>query len=76
MDHIDLEEFASLFRGNTRSYGRWVEEKGSGGKSGKNLTEKGSYRHSNFETHLVGGGAGIGIVPILDDATCWWGSFK
>jgi len=71
-DHI-LDEFANLFRGNTRSYGRWIEEKGSNGTKGKNITERGTYRHDNFRDHLEGNGTGIGVVPILDDGTCWWG---
>lgn len=71
-DHV-LDEFANLFRGNQRSYGRWLEERGSNGVRGKNITEKGSYRHDNFREHLEGAGTGIGVVPILDDATCWWG---
>ena len=73
MDSHILDEFATLFQGNQRSYGKWIEEKGSGGKKGKNITEKTNYRHVDFESHLGGKGVGIGIVPILDDSTCWWG---
>ena len=73
MESHDVEQFMSLFRGNQRSVGVWIEEPGSGGRRGKNLTESRSYLHDDFVAHLGGTGRGIGVVPILDDSTCWWG---
>ena len=59
--------FMSLFRGNDRSYGRWDPA------TGRVITIEGAYRVDEFEAHLTGSGAGVGVVPILDDGTCYFG---
>jgi hypothetical protein len=59
--------FMSLFRGNARSYGRWDA------KTGRVVTIEGAYEAKQFEDHLNGFGSGVGVVPILDDGTCYFG---
>lgn len=72
MDELSLARFMRLFRGNTRSYGRWDPSKP---KDKQSLTEKSQFTDSAFNDHLDGcGRKGIGIVPIRDDGTTFWGA--
>lgn len=68
IDEELVARFANLFRGNTRSYGEYVE----GRKPSPARTVKGeSYSPEVFMAHL-NGVTGLGIVPIRDDDTCWF----
>lgn len=61
-----VQDFASLFAGNLRSFGRW--DPSSGGMS----TEKEEVRLVNYEEHLQGK-MGLGVVPITDGGTVMFG---
>lgn len=61
-----VDRFVRLFAGNTRSFGRWLPE------TGKVITEKRAINDGDWKAHFAGT-TGAGSVPILDDATCWFG---
>lgn len=67
MSNSLINEFASLFAGNLRSYGRWDPA------TGNSLTEKAEVQISNYEDH-VAGRMGLGIVPITDGGTVMFGA--
>lgn len=72
LDDLSLRRFMALFRGNTRSFGRWDPAKP---KDKQSITEKAEFTADHFRSHLEGnGGIGIGIVPIRDDGSCFWGA--
>lgn len=62
--------FAALFKGNKRSFGRWDPGKP---KAKQSFTEKGEHGVKQFTEHLLGG-IGLGVVPIRDDGSTWWGA--
>ncbi len=59
------KRFMSLFRGNTRSFGRFHV-------GGQMETIKGVPGVEEFNNHLHGK-VGIGIVPIMDNGMCYFG---
>jgi len=63
----NVRRFAHLFRGNSRSYGAFHP------KSGRMET---LHREVGFDTYTdhVKGKVGLGVVPITDDSTCWFGA--
>lgn len=71
MNEASVQRYMALFRGNLRSYGQWNPREKDSNRSSK--TEKAPYSTKEFERHLIGH-TGIGIVPIMDDATCLWGA--
>jgi len=62
-----VARFARLFRGNQRSHG--VFNPANGGMS----TDKSPANTEDYFDHLTGN-VGLGIVPITDDGTCWFGA--
>lgn len=64
--------FMDLFRSNQRSYGTWLS-KNKIDADGRASTIRGSVPQEAFRSHLEGA-LGLGLVPILDDNTCWWGA--
>ncbi len=78
MDNLSLKRFMQLFRGNPRSFGQWDPKIKD--KNRRSFTVKEAYTDFHFSEHLHGvteQGApaiGIGIVPIRDDGTCYWGA--
>ena len=62
-----IEDFASLFAGNLRSFGRWDPS------SGSMTTEKGEVKLSNYADHIEGR-VGLGVVPVTDGGTCLFGA--
>lgn len=60
-----LRRFMALFRGSSRSFGRYFPG------NGKVLTEKAAVQDTHFIEHLRGE-VGVGVVPIQDDNTCWF----
>jgi len=60
-----LERFMALFKGSTRSYGQWVP---SSGEMFSNMAKCGE---KQYLAHLRGE-RGLGLVPIMDDNTCWF----
>lgn len=62
-----VERFARLFNSNTRSYGQFDPS-----LSGKRVvTVRGGFNIDHVVAHLHGD-MGLGLVPIMDDNTCWW----
>lgn len=66
MHKTDVERFASLFRGNERSHGVYHV------RGGAMETEHVAAKPEDYKAHLCGE-RGLGIVPIMDDHTCWFG---
>jgi hypothetical protein len=63
----DIKRFMLLYRGNPRSFGNWDPQT-------KNAhTEKREAAYDDFAGHFDGT-MGIGMVPLRDDDTCWWGA--
>jgi hypothetical protein len=62
-----VNDFASLFAGNLRSYGQWDPV------SGNMSTEKKEVTIRDYENHLTGK-MGLGIVPVTDGGTCMFGA--
>lgn len=62
-----VKRFASLFRGNDRSYGVWIPD------TTKMMTEKKKVTEQQYAAHLSGE-RGLGLVPIMDSSTCWFGA--
>lgn len=67
MDSDNIDRFMRLFRGNVRSFGQYVPS------TRKSFTEKRQYSFGDFKKHFDGS-MGIGIGPILDDSTCYFGA--
>ena len=62
-----VNDFADLFSGNLRSYGRWDPV------SGNMSTVKGEVTNAQYLEHLKGG-IGLGVVPVTDGGTCKFGA--
>lgn len=69
-EDLNLRRFMSLFRGNNRSYGVWDPKKAKGKDS---RTEHGAYADEHFKAHFRGE-LGLGLVPIRDDGSTFWGA--
>ncbi len=65
MDYV--QRYMKLFHGNQRSYGVWNK------KTGKVKTEKEQVTRKQYDDH-INGVVGLGLVPILDEGTCWFGA--
>jgi len=70
METIELDQelvkrFMALFQGNTRCFGQY------NARTKKPQTIKSPYKIDHFIEHLEGT-IGLGLVPILDDCTCWF----
>jgi len=73
---MDIQDFYLLFRGNPRGHGQYnIQGKVVEGKKakGRAFTKKGEATEEDYKNHLEGK-QGLGIVPILEDSTCWWGA--
>ncbi|TXG97766.1 MAG: hypothetical protein E6R08_06505 [Nevskiaceae bacterium] len=66
-----VNRYMALFRGNPRSHGQWNPKVKDQDKASK--TEAVPYTDQVYRNHL-NGKMGLGIVPIYDDATCFWGA--
>lgn len=69
--------FFDLYKGLDRAYGKFkinntVTPDGEKVK-GRATTEVGLYNVKLWNMHL-NGNQGLGVVPIQDDGTCWWGA--
>lgn len=68
--------FFELYQGLDRAYGRYklAGQKDEKGKAkGRAETVSGAYTVQLWQTHL-NGQQGLGVVPIQDEGTCWWGA--
>lgn len=67
---------AALFAGLDRAYGMYdlPAQRGGGKKvEGKAVTVRGAVTPLLWENHLLGR-QGLGVVPVMDDGTCWFGA--
>jgi len=69
------KQFAAIFDGLKCAYGTFeIDSKKSNGKNvGKARVVREPRTTDQFEQHLSGKGAGIGIIPINEDDMCKWG---
>jgi len=73
---MDSERLFKLYRGLERARGVNTTSKEldvKGKRKSKNLTVHKSYSAINWVNHLAGK-EGLGVVPITDDAICYWGA--
>lgn len=68
IDEVTVQAYRRLFVGNGRSYGQY--RKGDNNSS-KMATVRAQYNDEHVRSHLEGE-VGLGLVPILDDDTCWF----
>ena len=66
------ERFERLFRGNEDWYGQYEANPKTGAKL-KAYTKAGPIPDEAWDRHLAGDKTGLGIVPISDAGTCYWG---
>lgn len=66
-----IERFMALYQGNPRSYGQWNPKESDPNKN--SFTKKDTYNVAEVKKHLDGQ-TGLGLVPILDNGTCYWGA--
>lgn len=66
VEQEDIDRFLALFKGNSRSFGVF-----SPNAKVKMTTVRNQYSPEHVRSHLEGE-LGLGMVPILDDDTCWW----
>lgn len=71
MTDDNVHRYMALFRGNPRSFGQWNPKETDSNRASK--TEKLPYTDKVYRRHLTGE-FGLGIVPIFDDSTCYWGA--
>lgn len=69
---MSRERFERLFRGNEDWYGQYEADPKTGAKL-KAFTKAGPIPDRVWDRHLAGDKTGIGIVPISDEGTCYWG---
>lgn len=68
--------FFELYKGLDRAYGCYNLSNAKtdvGKEKGRARTELGDYTVKLWTQHLAGT-QGLGVVPIQDDGTCWWGA--
>jgi hypothetical protein len=68
--------FFDLYKGLDRAYGCFNLSNAKtdvGKEKGRARTELGDYTAKLWSQHLAGT-QGLGVVPIQDDGTCWWGA--
>jgi hypothetical protein len=68
--------FFNLYRGLDRAYGSFTisgDLREDGKVNGRAKTEIGPYNLTLWMRHLAGE-VGLGVVPIQEDGTCYWGS--
>lgn len=73
MQEDSVKRFYSLFRGNGRSHGMYDPKvPGDDSRGGRAETVKAPPELDQYRAHLEGA-IGLGVVPVLDDATAWFG---
>jgi hypothetical protein len=76
MSQKDKQRLMSLYRGLNRAHGIYeLLQRPAGGKKvpGRARTVHGAITVELWDKHLAGQ-QGLGVVPIMDDATCWFGA--
>jgi len=72
---MSIQKFMAIFDGLKEAHGYFkIETTGSNGKAkGKAGVLKAPRTTKLWESHLSGGGTGLGIIPINEDNMCVWG---
>ena len=72
---MSVEKFKEVFSGLERAHGVYVpgEVNDSGKRGGKAFIKKEPVTPQHWIDHIEGKDPSLGIVPIMDDATCRWG---
>ena len=70
---MSRERFQRLFRGNEDWYGQYEAHPITGEKLDA-YTKSGPIPDQAWDRHLAGTKMGMGIVPISDEGTCYWGA--
>jgi hypothetical protein len=72
---MSVEKFREVFSGLERAHGVYVpgEVNDSGKRGGKAFIKKEPVTPQHWIDHIEGKDPSLGIVPIMDDATCRWG---
>ena len=72
---MKVEKFKNIFKGLERAHGeyRYTDIKVNGKRDGKMFTKHEPPTLQMYQDHLDGKEPALGIVPIRDDATCFWG---
>lgn len=71
------KRFATLFRGYSRAHGRYTpkRKKDNGKVEGSAITSPTSLTMGIVDEHLAGyPNPGIGVIPLRDDDSCYWGA--
>lgn len=72
-----MEQFAKLFRGYEKAHGEHelFDKPDENGKvKGKASTKIGAASEDNYKIHLEGKGISLGLIPLMEDDTCWFGA--
>jgi hypothetical protein len=75
-EQLLADQFFDLYKGLDRAYGQWKVSnsvRDDNKVQGRATTELGDYNVKLWNKHL-NGNASLGVVPIQDDGTCWWGA--
>jgi len=75
-EQLLADQFFDLYKGLDRAFGRFKitnTVRDDNKVQGRATTEKGDYNVKLWSQHL-NGNASLGVVPIQDDGTCWWGA--
>lgn len=72
-----VARFISVYQGSERAHGRYdlppPDQQGKGKIKGRAITVSEPVTEKLWEDHL-NGKRGLGIIPIREDARCWWGA--
>jgi P4 family phage/plasmid primase-like protien len=77
LDNISAPaRFGALFASSERSHGTYLLTGEQDGlkRKGQAITVPGPVTDADWAAHLQGQGAGIGVVPLLEDGTAVWGA--
>lgn len=74
-EELILSKISELFAGYEKAHGRFdIKHTNDRGKAdGRALTIKEPVTDELWSAHLAGRGPGLGIVPLREDNTVWWG---
>jgi hypothetical protein len=72
-----IERFTAIFRGYEHAHGEhelFDKPDESGKLKGRAATKVGGASLPHYQVHLEGAGTSLGLVPLMQDDTCWFGA--
>lgn len=71
-----VQRFTARFSGFTKAFGQFAAARSDdrGKLQGKSWTVSGSIKPEHIDAHLLGSGAGLGVIMLRDDETCVFGA--